>query len=127
MAPTDDGRPRVERSARGLGIRVGKDIVAGPDGVVHPGTGGMSVAPCSLWNLPNHRRPRPLGRGSTGTSEDRVYSLDLSHVWRTTLAVRADARHPFTHALVEPGSTTTLARFEGELAMTQSRWKQVWP
>src|SRR2546430_2606362 len=66
MTRADDGLPVVGRSARSLGVRVPEDIQPDAAGRVVPGQGGMSVAPGSFWNLPNHRRPRGLGRGSTG-------------------------------------------------------------
>jgi hypothetical protein len=49
MKQADDGTPVEERSARGLGVRIGEleeeqEDIPLMDGQVRPGTGGMSVA-----------------------------------------------------------------------------------
>lgn len=72
--PDQDGAPKVGPTARALGVRPDEISVDG-DGRALPGTGGMSVSPDSVWNLPNHRRPRGMGRGSTGPASDRVYAI----------------------------------------------------
>ena len=71
----DGGRPRVGPSALALGVRVPPDehadIGIDAEGMVEPGTSGMSVAPA--WRLlPTHRIPRRLRakfRRATGKSE----------------------------------------------------------
>lgn len=74
MTPGFDGRPKVGRSRRTLGV-VPDDLRLRVDGWLEPGQGGMSVAPDSIENLPNHRRPRSWGRGSMGPDADRIYSI----------------------------------------------------
>jgi hypothetical protein len=96
-------------------------------GWIEPGTGGMSVAPGSPWNLPNHRRPRSLGRGSTGHSDDRVYAVEEAPVIAERLAVRPDAERPQIHAFVEPASRMLPDAYESALAATRPAWKVVWP
>ena len=124
------GDRRSNDPRRGLGVRVEgspRDVVPDASGHVHFGSGGMSVAPCSYWNLAHHRRPRPLGRGSTGNVQDRIYSLRIEDVWPTKLAVRADPTRPLHHAFIEPATALRLKDFEEELAATQPRWVQAWP
>lgn len=64
MRPTDAGLPMVGSSKRMLGVLPSETDSA--DGTFGPGTGGMSVSPDSPWNVPDHRRPRAMGRGATG-------------------------------------------------------------
>ena len=77
MQETPDGEPAISPSARTLGARPHVDISVDPLGRVHPGTGGMSVAPDTPSNLPRHRRPPEYG----GTGKDHLWSIqerDLS-------------------------------------------------
>ena len=121
-----DGAPIVGRSSRGLGVRVPEDIAPDETGAVTPGTGGMSVAP-TVRGLPNHRRPRPMGLGSTGPASDRVYEIEEPALLEGTLAVRPDPRAPDVHAFVEPAHRAPLASYEGNLVFTRPAWRQVWP
>lgn len=127
MLPAQDGLPAVGRSARSLGVRVPRDIEPDAEGRVRPNTGGMSVSPASIWNIPHTRRPRGLGRGSTGPAADRVYSINSTSLTRQELELRADPRAPTLHALVEPRAETRLETYEGALASTRPAWRQEWP
>jgi hypothetical protein len=126
MTPESDGLPSVGRTARRLGVRH-SDVGVGRDGWIDPGTGGMSVAPGSPWNVPNHRRPRSLGRGSTGHNEDRVFAIAEAPILAERLAVRPDDRRPDLHALVEPAARMLMDDYEGALAATRHAWSVVWP
>ena len=127
MTPDVDGLPKAGRSARMLGVRVPEDIVSDENGFVRPGTGGMSIAPNSAWNVPNHRRPRGMYMGSTGKYDDRMYALTDSGIPADKLKVRPDPLQPDRHAFVEPAVTAELARYESDLANTRNDWRQVWP
>ncbi|MEX3970503.1 RHS repeat-associated core domain-containing protein [Paraburkholderia caribensis] len=61
MKTGGDNLPIAEPTARGLGARPGVDIPVDSNGMVHPDTGGISVAPESTANLPPHRPPESLG------------------------------------------------------------------
>lgn len=123
MKEAPDGLPVVEQSSRGLGVRVGVDLAPDESGAVHPGGGGMSVSPSSLWNVPPHRRPRRLGRGSTGKDADRVFWAD-SHVFpRHALVVRPDPNRPEQHAFVEPARTMVFEAYQEKLVATRSDWR----
>lgn len=115
------------RSARCLGVRVPRDIAPDADGFVTTGRGGMSVAPDSLWNLPHHRRPRTLGRGSTGPDGDHVFSVEGPSLEVRELRTRPDPAAPVIHAFVEPKGRVALAGFETALASTRPEWHRVWP
>lgn len=127
MQPDSDDRPLVGRSGRTLGVRVPQDI--GPDqaAMVHPAQGGMSVAPETLWNVPNHRRPRGLGSGSTGPLGDRIYAIDTRAIQERGLAARPDPAAPNRHAFVEPSKSMSLDRYERALVSTRPSWQHAWP
>ena len=119
------GSPKVGRSARQLGVRVPPqfppDVNPNGDGCVHPAAGGMSVAPQTVWNLPNHRRPRSMGRGSSGPSDDCVFVIEKNAI-SEPLLVRHDKP---IHALVEPAVIMSLSQYEERLAATRVHWK-IW-
>jgi hypothetical protein len=130
MTPAKDGLPSVGRSARALGVRIEgdfADIVPDDRGIVHPESGGMSVAPSSVWNVPNSRRPRGMGNGSTGPAGDAVFVISELAVTTDVLAVRADPVTPKEHALVHPSVPVLLVRYEAALADTRNQWRRFWP
>lgn len=127
MTPEADGIPKVGRGARLLGVRVPEDIIPNQKGMVGPGSGGMSVAPSSMWNLPNHRRPRGMRRGSAGKPDDYIYSLIETSIPVDKLSVRLDPIDPEKHAFVEPAAFVELPRYEADLASTKYDWRIVWP
>ena len=114
------GRPLCEASARGLGVRVAIDINPSPDGLVHPQRGGMSVAPNTPFNLPQHRRPVSLG----GTGRDPVFHLDAQAL-PETLAYRSDPRAPSQHGFVEPSGPVALDTFQRNLCQTAGLWNEM--
>lgn len=127
MTPAEDGLPSVGRSARKLGIRVPQDVKPDAAGVVGPGAGGMSVAPDSVWNLPHHRRPLGMGRGSTGPRQDHVFSVQPAPLRDNGLMARPDPVAPGLHAIVEPVQRVLLEDFERSLAATRPHWTRAWP
>lgn len=84
----------------------------------------MSVAPDVIENLPNHRRPKGWGGGSTGASVDRIYSIQGAAIESAGLAVRTDTE---VHGLVEPTTPIPLSDFERVLESTRSNWETAWP
>jgi len=110
-----------------LGIRIPQDILPDERGFVHPGRIGMSVAPKSAWNLPNHRRPRGMGMGSSGRYDDRVYALGENALLDDKLKVRGDPDQPDRHAFIEPAFAVELSVYEADLADTRRDWRQMWP
>ena len=127
MTPDVDRLPSVGDSARKLGVRVPQDVMPDASGMVIPQTGGLSVAPNSIWNLPNHRRPRGLGRGSTGPEQDCVYSLSPESLEPRGLAARVDDVTPQLHVVIEPTHRISLGSFKAALAATRPDWSMVWP
>jgi len=114
-----DGLPKVERSGRGLGVRIDgpfRDLPVRDDGTVEPETGGMSVALDEARNLPKPRLPKSLG----GEGRDPVYAMSSAAIPRA-LSLRID-RYP--HSFIEPGCRCPLAEYESGLAGTRSYWSK---
>ena len=84
--------------------------------MVHPQTGGMSVAPDTPMNLPLHRRPAELG----GTGKDPVWSIKESQLG-PSLSYRPDPDLE-GHGFVEPAFPMSLGDYVGALEGTAGLW-----
>ena len=127
MQPAKDRLPQVGPSSRKLGVRVPDDIEADSNGDVGPGTGGLSVTPSSMWDLPHHRRPRGMGQGASGPPNDCVYGIEEDELRPHPLVVRPDLHSHRPHAFIEPSWRMQLTVYEAALANTRNSWLQVWP
>lgn len=120
MKEADDGAPEIGRSARLLGVRLGKsavpDVLAIQDSdIVSPMQGGMSVAPDDPMHLLRHRRPPSLG----GIGQDPVWYIEVDDLG-PDLSFRQDKPE---HGLIEPSRDMTLREYERALADTRLQWK----
>lgn len=135
-----NGKPKVGRSARLLGIRPGTDIdvVHVPrgwldeQGYLYPeekrsdsgfeievairNTKGMSTS-LSIEGLPAFRKPSAFG----GTGKDSLWQIDDNHITEDLEAVQDSA----THVSIMPRVTMLLERYEAALANTQNYWEKV--
>ena len=127
MLSGHDGKPQLGRSAKCLGVRVPADIKPDASNDVHPGTGGMSVSPDSSLNVPNHRRPKAMGHGSTGPDDLRLYAIAKVRVSIEDLTLRPDPKRATKHAFVEPSQVMPLTLYEDALGSTRDDWRQIWP
>jgi hypothetical protein len=127
MRSCDDGKPQLGQSALALGVRVPKDITPDAAGDVRPGTGGMSVAPDSELNVPNHLRPKAMGYGSSGPNNVRMYAIAKVRVSIGNLTLRPDPEAATIHAFVEPGQVMPLVHYEGAISSTRDDWRKIWP
>lgn len=124
MIPEQDGFPKLERSARALGVRIESrpphqaDICMDDAGFVEPGRGGMSLAIGSPENLPPHRRPPQFG----GIGRDPVFRLTKPFWAAVLIHVDQPQEH---HACVEPIMRCPLEDYERELAATRLYWRKV--
>jgi hypothetical protein len=124
MLQEEDGFPKVERSARALGVRIPSasqaqaDIEVDEKGYVSPGKGGMSLAIGSPNHLPPHRRPRQLG----GIGRDPVFILTKPFWVAVHIHVDQPGEH---HACLEPIVRCPIEDFECELAATRRYWRKV--
>ena len=123
MTPTVSGLPSVGPSKRMLGALPSE--TNSPDGTFGPGTGGMSIAPDSPWHIPHHRRPREMGKGSTGPAQDWVFVIQNNELNSVELTARLDPRNPVRHAFVEPLVTVSFTAYSSTLANTQNFWRRL--
>lgn len=137
----ENGKPKVGRSARLLGVRPGIDIdveqmsrdwldeqgylkpevkrnpLSGePVAVAIRNTKGMSVS-LSIDSLPAFRRPTMFG----GTGKDPLWQIDDSKITGDIEAVQDSA----THISVLPRVTMLLEKYEAALANTQKYSERV--
>ncbi|MDB9374102.1 hypothetical protein [Nodularia sphaerocarpa] len=136
-----NGKPKVGRSARLLGVRLGIDInieqmpVSYLDeqgyllaesereefwgelvAVAIRDTKGMSVS-LSIEGLPAPRKPAKFG----GTGKDSLWKIDESNITGDLQAVQDSP----THVSILPRATMSLERYESALANTQNDWERV--
>ncbi|MGA7936112.1 MAG: hypothetical protein WCA35_21340 [Kovacikia sp.] len=135
-----NGKPKVGRSARLLGIRPGIDIdvVEIPkdwlddQGYLRPeaerkatgevvivavrSTKGMSTS-LSIDSLPAFRRPTAFG----GMGRDPLWQIEDSKIGGDLEAVQDSA----THVSIMPRVTMLLEKYETALANTQNDWERV--
>ena len=83
-------------------------------GVVHPGTGGISVAPDTANNLPAHRRPEALG----GTGKDAPCLLNTADLPDSLRYVQDSARH----GTIQPSKSMPLPDYQAALESTRDKW-----
>jgi hypothetical protein len=120
----EDGLPMAGPTARTLGARPGSppewDIPV-VDGIVRPGTGGMSVSPPPPGNLPHFRRPPEHG----GTAKKiGLYEMDTDDL-PDRLAARPDPDDPARHVFIEPSREMSFEEYESALEETRSLWRLV--
>jgi hypothetical protein len=135
-----NGKPKVGRSARLLGVRLGIDIdvVEMPEdwlddqGYLRPeaerkstgelvvvairSTKGMSTS-ISIESLPAFRRPPAFG----GMGRDPLWQIEDNKIGGELEAVQDSA----THVSIMPRVTMLLEKYETALANTQNDWERV--
>ncbi|MBD2392538.1 MULTISPECIES: hypothetical protein [Aphanizomenonaceae] len=137
----EDGKPKIGRSARLLGVRLGDidiNIKRMPvdsldeQGYLLPeserefqgelvdvaivNTGGMSVS-LSIEGLPAPRKPAKFG----GYGKDPLWQIDDSNITGDLQAVQDSP----THVSISPRVTMSLERYELALANTQDDWERI--
>jgi hypothetical protein len=117
MTADRDGGPATGPSARMLGVRPYVDISVDAGGRVLPGTGGMSVSPDDLLNLPRHRLPPRFG----GTGKDPAWSI-LARDLGPDLKYRPDPTNLAGHGFIEPSRVMSFDEFQRALWETRAQW-----
>nr|WP_315862755.1 hypothetical protein [Trichothermofontia sichuanensis] len=136
----ENGKPKVGRSARLLGVRLGIDIDVvemskdwlDDQGYLRPeaerkatgdvvivavrNTKGMSTS-LSIESLPAFRRPTAFG----GMGRDPLWQIEDSKIDGDLEAVQDSA----THVSIMPRVTMLLEKYETALANTQNDWERV--
>jgi hypothetical protein len=135
-----NGKPKIGRSARLLGVRPNTDIDIEqiPSGCVDDqgyllpeperryqgenvviaikNAKGMSVS-LSIESLPAFRKPAKFG----GIGRDPLWQIDDSKITGDLKAVQDSP----THVSILPRVTMLLERYEAALAQTQNDWEQI--
>jgi hypothetical protein len=134
-----NGKPKIGRSARLLGVRPNIDInieqipigYVDEQGYLLPfqrefseyliivairNTKGMSVS-LSIEGLPTFRKPIKFG----GTSKDTLWQIDNSIITGDLHAVQDSP----THVSILPRVTMSLEKYESALANTQKYWERI--
>jgi hypothetical protein len=135
-----NGKPKVGRSARLLGVRLGLDIDIeeipkdwlDDQGYLRPeaqrkatgevvvvavrSTKGMSTS-LSIESLPAFRRPPAFG----GMGRDPLWQIEDSKIGGDLEAIQDSA----THVSIMPRVTMLLEKYETALANTQNNWERV--
>jgi hypothetical protein len=134
----DSDKPRVMPGAKGLGVRIGDakndDLAADTNSNVHPGTGGMSVAP-TPDDLPTHRLPKRLKAKYPNRFQDASGPDTFACWWMgqgpfllapvaDRLQLRPDPQRPQQHGFVEPAEVMSRTEYEGALAETRDQWRR---
>jgi hypothetical protein len=117
MRTTPEVRPVCAPTGRTLGARPHIDIPVDPSGFVHPGTGGLSVAPEIPTNLPPHRRPPEYG----GTGKDPVWGIQEGALG-PYLRYVPDAVPTPRHGVVEPAVSMPFEAYQRALEETAPYW-----
>jgi hypothetical protein len=124
MKASGDGYPETGSSARTLGVRPSDLPIV--DGVVKPGTGGMSVSP-SLPTLPPQWVPKRLAHlreGAIGPDSNRVWSHGIGPFVAGEIAphllLRPDSA---THGLVEPSREMPFDGYQAAIHSTRMDWR----
>jgi len=135
-----NGKPKIGRSARLLGVRPSIDINIEqmPIGYLNKqgyllaksereirgefvtvairDHKGMSVS-LSIDGLPDFRKPAKFG----GIGKDPLWQIDDSYITGDLEAIQDSA----THVSILPRTTMSLAKYEAALANTQNYWERV--
>jgi hypothetical protein len=136
----EDGKPRIGRCPRLLGVRLGRDIDVermprgwlDENGYLLPSeervnsgqqvdvairnNKGMSTS-LSIEGLPNFRKPPAFG----GIGKDPLWKIDDSKLVGDIEAVQDSP----THVSIMPRTTMLLEKYETALACTQKDWEKV--
>jgi hypothetical protein len=123
-----EGRPTVGSARDMLGVRPGVDITPDGNGVVHPGTRGMSVVSC-VCRLPPTLVPRGLHRdvnlrGVVGIRSKRLWCMGEGGFVSGRIGDELDlqvAGRP-GHGCIVPVGVVPLQEFQDALAATRDQW-----
>lgn len=130
MRADPEGKPVVENTGKGLGVRVAPvngvaDVDLDADGQVMLNGKGMSVAP-SWRSLPPFLRPRRLKElcpGSRGNDDLRCFVMGEGpfedSIINDDLTLETDSP---THGVVAPRALVSAQDYQAHLAATRNAW-----
>ncbi|MBT3327542.1 MAG: hypothetical protein HN396_15010 [Gemmatimonadales bacterium] len=114
MRRAKDGKPELGASLATLGVRPDKDVPMDDDGYVEPLSGGMSVTPDRLEDVPPSLLPRKYG----GEGRHTLFLLLVSML-PPQLRARIDKPR---HANVEPTQRCLFVDYNGRVQGTRLDW-----
>ena len=126
MKKDDDGLPRVEQSASGLGVRSGVDVDISHQGELIANRKGMSVSPdwrtMTIFRVPKRLRAFVSGaRGSDNTYCFRSGTGPFRQgAFADGLVLEPDSPR---HGVIAPIQAVPLAQYENDLAATRDGWQ----
>ena len=116
------GQPVCGETAKDLGARIAPtpfaDIDPDAHGVVRPRTGGMSVTPDDVMELPVHKLPKNLG----GRGTDPVFMIAAAEI-RGQLAYRDVSKPDHAHGFIEPSTAMPAPAYQAALCATGPQWR----
>jgi hypothetical protein len=126
MKRDDDGLPKVEPSANGLGVRPGTDIDVDAQGNAATNGKGMSVSPA--WRdmrpflIPKRLRDKaPDARGSNSRFCFKSGSGPFKRgAFAQGLELVPDSS---THGCIAPAASVPLTQYESDLTATRPNWE----
>jgi len=104
------------------GDTIKRDIEVSIDGLVRPGTGGMSAFSPPVDNIPPHRRPPKHDDGDDPRYE--VYELEADDL-PDELHCRIDPYNHTRHVFIEPAWEMTFEEYQQALHATRGLWHPV--
>jgi hypothetical protein len=121
----DDGKPVVEASNKGLGVRVSVDLDVDGDGKVILNGKGMSVAPA--WrDLPPHlvsKRLRSKFPDARGSPHLRCFTMGEGPFQDGPVADGLDLKRDTPkHGVIVPRVSVPLDQYQSDLANTRDHW-----
>lgn len=124
----DGGYPAIGETSSYLYVRVPFDIEPDEEGLVNPGTGGLSVAP-NLSALPPERIPQSLEHivaGAKGNRTHRVWVIGSGGFLAGTvcdgLSLRPDPDDA-NHGFIEPEQAQPLEAFQASVLSSRTKWR----
>jgi hypothetical protein len=122
MKRAKDGRPLAGDSRRYLGVstELHGDIAVDDEGVVHPGSEGMSVAPYSPIYLPPSKVPPQLGGE---ICVDPVWEIEDTILGEGLVFV-PDEESERPYGVVAPAYPMEIGEYRDALATTRHDWRE---
>jgi len=103
-----------------LGVRADYDVPVDEEGLVRPGTGGMSVTPDDWRRMPERRIPEELG----GDGRHPMFYIDTDDLG-PLLRFRRDPDNPVRHDFVEPAHPMSFEGYQAAIHATAALWRRV--
>jgi hypothetical protein len=123
----DGDRPALGASWKTLGVRPGvgprTDIPVDDEGLVAPGTGGMSVTPDDPMRM-LERTPWLLPKSLGGKGRYPLWSIAEREIG-PGLVYRSDPDDPYRHGFIEPARRVPFVEYQELIEGTRDLWTRM--